>query len=123
MAKEEEVKFEAPEAPAILPDKVKKQWAKAYVDAFRQAQEDSPNDLTTQIQTALREANRTLRVPKLESYEDAMELPEWKVIKRQAVGTELKVVTIDGKKYTFPVPPPAGGDDTRGTGEQKPAAA
>ena len=129
---ENEVKVDVPQPPAYLPVGLHKQYTKAFNDAFKQAQEDSPGDLPTQRQAAMREANRVLKVPELTSYEDAIALPDWKVIKREVIGADLKVVTIDGKKYAFPVPPPVDEDapkgektkpaDARGGGEQTPGA-
>jgi hypothetical protein len=93
-----------PEAPAILPAKLQAQWKKNYAEALEAARADEPDDLSRQRLLARREANRMLRVPKLTSYEQAMQLEDWQVVFRGEAGGELKVVTCDGKKYRFAVP-------------------
>lgn len=125
MAKEEVLNFEVPAPPALLPKKLQEKWTKDYIDAFKQAQNDFPGDTPAQKQAALREAHRPLRVPKLESYADAMKLEPWQFIKRAEqpstepgnTATVLYVLTIDGAAYEFPLPPP---DARPGPGEQKP---
>ncbi|HWR37017.1 MAG TPA: hypothetical protein VN622_14235 [Clostridia bacterium] len=109
---------EVPAAPHFLPKSQRSNWTKTYAQAFKQAQTDFPDDLSAQRAAALREANRMLRVPEPESYEAAMKLESWQVLKRDVVaidndasefpkGSEvLKLVTADGKKFTFAVPPP-----------------
>jgi hypothetical protein len=99
-------KIQIPDAPAGLPASVEKKWKQTYEAAFKEAQEESPDDLTTQRQLALREANRLLKTPELTSYSQAKDLEDWHFVLRapSADGTTLRVVTRHGKKYTFPIP-------------------
>jgi hypothetical protein len=100
-------KIQAPEAP-ILPgfsDEKRAEWQQSWIDAFSQAQVDHPGDETTQRAVATREANRILRVKEPKTYDDAMKLKDWQIVKRVEEGGNLKVVTIDGKKYVFSLPP------------------
>jgi len=104
-----------PMPPKRLPAKEQAAWKKKYVEAFRQAQADNPDNEPQQRQYALREANRMLKVPEPDSYADAMALPEHQlavmqdekgksVPARYEKEGKLKVVTSDGKKYSFDVP-------------------
>ena len=121
MAKQAKLKFEVPEVPGLLPDNLKREWKRTYIEARQQAEEDGSLDLAGQVQQALREANRVLRTPKVESYSAAMQLEGWQVVRRDEVGGVLKVVTIDAKKYSFPVPASAQRTDstTAGQSEEK----
>ncbi len=120
----EEVKSEAktPEAPAILPAELKAKWRSVYAEEFKAAQADHPEDVPAQRQQALREANRLLRVPEIQSAADADRLPKWQVLADTTAQGVRKLVTIDGRKYKFPAgrETPAG-KDGKGPGE-KPAA-
>ena len=71
--------------------------------------------LTRLRQAAEREANKLLSVPAPEGYTEALALPEWQVLTRREKSVEksvddesatrvLLVVTIDGRKFRFPVP-------------------
>ena len=102
----EKDKIEIPEPQPGLPDRVVKKWKSTYEAAFREAQEDYPEDVVTQKQAALREANKTLRFADPKSYEDAMKLEDWHCALRAQTddGKTLRVVTHLGKKFTFPVP-------------------
>lgn len=95
-----------PTAPHFegLPENIRARWRETYAKAFKQALIDSPNDVIAQRQAAEREANRIFRVDELLSYKDAMALENWKVLHRREVNGELKIVTIDGRKFSFPVP-------------------
>jgi hypothetical protein len=99
-----------PEAPKHLPAKLKAEWKKAYLAAYKKAQADYPEQKTMQAQCALREANRLLQVPEIRSYKDAIDLPNHHVVQREVVktdeGHELRLVTSDGKKHKFPAPAP-----------------
>jgi hypothetical protein len=99
-------KQEIPNAPKLLPPDERKRWLKIYATAFKEAQNDFPEDTTLQKQTALREANRMLRVHAPEDYEEAMKIPGH-LVKQRFVDSKgvLRVTTIDGKKYHFEVPP------------------
>jgi len=101
-----ETKIEVPAAPANLPAAVEKKWKEAYVSAFKEAQIDWPEDLPTQKQQALREANRVTKTPEITSYSHALSLEDWHFMLRQpsADGKTLRVVTRHGKKYTFDIP-------------------
>ena len=117
-----EAKIEIPAAPAGLPPALEKRWKAAYEAAFKEAQDESPDDLTTQRQLALREANRLLKTPELESYEQVMKLEEHHFVLREPStdGKTLRVVTRHGKKYKFPIPAksqkPAGDDAKNSNG-------
>ena len=92
-----------PAAPAILPENLQVVWRKTYASAFEQAKADEPDDPARQRQLALREANRMLRTPNCTSAADLAKLAEWQVIFRGERDGQLKAVTMDGKKYSFPV--------------------
>jgi len=94
---------QSPEAPASLPENLHAQWKKSYADALEQARADEPEDPQRQRLLALREANRMLRTPKCTSAADLRRLADWQVIFRGERDGQLKVVTRDGKKYSFPV--------------------
>jgi hypothetical protein len=80
------------------------QWQLAYQKALKQAEVNYPGDETEQRAVASREANRLFAVDEPETYEQAMAIEPWKCLHRQVFGNVLKVVTIDGKKYSFPIP-------------------
>ncbi len=110
-------KIQTPTPPAHLPAALQKKWSSTYVDAFRQAQLDIPNDEAGQKQAARKDANKLLRIKAPESHKEAVALVEafqkktddaWKVLghgTRKIGGVDhLHVVTSDGKKHIFPVP-------------------
>jgi hypothetical protein len=99
-------KIQIPDAPAGLPAAVEKKWKQTYESAFKEAQEESPDDLTTQRQLALREANRLLKTPELTSYSQAMDIEDFHFLLREPSkdGKTLRVVTRHGKKYNLPIP-------------------
>ena len=101
------VQIQIPDAPTLLgfSEKRRAEWKQSWVDAFTQAQVDHPGDETTQRAVATREANRIFRVKEPKTYEEAMRLEDWQIVKRVEEGANLKVVTIDGKKYLLPIPP------------------
>jgi len=82
-------------------------WQQAFARAFKQAEVNHPGDETEQRAVATREANRLFAVDEPENYEQAMAIENWKVLHREPFGQELRLVTIDGKKYRFPLPVPA----------------
>lgn len=61
-------------------------------------------------QAARIEANKVLSVTAPRSYAEAMALPDWQLLRREkraddaTGGSRLFGVTIDGKKFSFPVP-------------------
>jgi hypothetical protein len=101
-------KSNVPTAPHFpgMPRDFAGRWEMAYAKAFRQAEVNHPGDETEQRAVASREANRLFAVDEPENYDQAMAIEDWKVLHRQQMGSLLKLVTIDGKKYSFPVPPP-----------------
>lgn len=99
--------MQIPKAPEILPANLQEAWRKAYASAFQQAKADEPDDPARQRQLALREANRMLRTPNVSNAAEAAKLADWQVIYRGERDGQLKVVTMDGKKYSFPVARPA----------------
>src|SRR6266478_7554890 len=80
-----------------VPEGVRKAWRETYVRAHKQSQLDSPNEPSVHAQRARRAANALLDVRKPASYEEAMELPAWQVVKRQVKEGNLVLVTIDGR--------------------------
>jgi len=110
---DEKVKIDVPEVPSVLPPAEQKKWVETYKAAFEEAQNDDPGDVVKQRQSALREANRLLRVEKITSADQAKALPKWKLVQCEEKDGVLKVVTIDGKKYSFGV--------GRGAKQQAPA--
>jgi hypothetical protein len=130
MAKDEKLEFEVPNPPehtgalAELPATVKKAWRAAYSATYIKAAADTENS-SERHGIALREANRLIKVEEPEDHEDAYEIPDWQVMKREEVeykdmpkhaqdevkaadgrksGQYVRVYTTDGKEYFFPVP-------------------
>src|SRR5712664_3283181 len=103
MATEEKSSIQVPDPPevhgalALFPESSKGQWRLNYIRALKQAQVDFPGVETQQRAVATREANRLLIVDEPESYEDAMDIEPWKVLKRESFGANLEVTAIDGK--------------------------
>ncbi len=100
------VRSEIPMAPQFpgLPESKQREWRELYAKALKQAKIDHPEDGMEQRAVATREANRIFRVDELRNYREAMALESWQVLHLQQMGDQLKVVTIDGKKYSFDVP-------------------
>jgi hypothetical protein len=96
-------KLQIPAPPSFLPEKEQAAWKKKYEEGFKQAQVDEPEDEAAQHRAALKEANRMLRVPEIESAAHVKSLPKHLFIKNEEKDGVLKVVTIDGKKYSFDV--------------------
>lgn len=98
-----------PEAPKHFPDSVKAQWQKKYSNALAQAKLDSPDNERAQRVAALKAANSMLAVPAPKSAADIDALEEWQVMRgtRRTVDGNRVCITSDGRKYGFPVPPPA----------------
>lgn len=92
-----------PEAPTFLPKARQAEWKKKYEEGHKQAQQDEPDDPPAHHRGGLREANRMLRTSEITSAEQAQSMPEHLFLKRDVEKGVLKVVTIDGKKYSFPV--------------------
>jgi hypothetical protein len=103
----------APQFPGV-PRDFAGRWETAYARAFKQAEVNHPGDETEQRAVAAREANRLFAVDEPENYEQAMSIEEWKCLHREPFGKELRLVTIDGKKYRFPLPAPAEQEKTKG---------
>ncbi len=101
-------KVNVPAAPHFggMPRDFAGRWEQVWAKAFRAAEVNYPGDETEQRAVATREANRLFAVDEPENYEQAMGIENWKVLHRQPSGGVLKLVTIDGKKYSFPIPPP-----------------
>ncbi len=117
----EELVVPVPDSPAVLPSELQSKWRSAYIDAYKRAAEDNSRPASDRPQYALQEANRILRVPPVETEDDARKLASWQVIQRgERVVNGRKVffvVTIEGRKHSFDVGPaksekvaaPAGG--------------
>lgn len=101
-----EVNVVIPEVPPYpgLPEAIKKKWRQTYEQTFLQARHEKPNEGHLWAQSALIEANRLFRVPKLEDHADALDLEDWQVILREERDGRLNIVTIDGRKYSFAIP-------------------
>ncbi len=101
-------KVNVPAAPHFegMPRDFAARWEQIWAKAFKAAEVNHPGDETEQRAVATREANRLFAVDEPENYEQAMAIEGWKVLHRGASGGVLKLVTIDGKKYSFPVPAP-----------------
>ena len=95
---------EAPNYPG-LPQTIRQQWRKTYGEAFLRAQKNHPNEVPKQYQVAASEANRIFDVAAPETYAAAMRLEAWQCLLREDRGGVLKVVLIDGRKFSFDVPP------------------
>jgi hypothetical protein len=99
--------IEIPGAPAGLPAAVESRWKQAYAQAFKEAKVDEPEQPNAWPQLAYRAANKSIRVPDPESFSDACKLEDWQVIHRaekiEKGVNVLKVVTRDGRKFSFPV--------------------
>ncbi len=94
-----------PAAPSALPAGLQKKWAATYNSAFLQCKADDENASDGDChQAARREANRLLKVEAPTSHKEAMALPDWHCHHREEKDGVLRVVTIDGKKYSFDVP-------------------
>jgi len=95
-----------------LPPNVLEKWKKIYADTFNSELEYEPDKQIAMLQEnverrhwkALRAANRLQTTPDVATYEEAKALEDWQVIKRVGEDGFLKVVTIDAKKYRFPIP-------------------
>lgn len=97
-------KINIPEPPALLPENLKAKWRKdyesGYLETFRWGEMRTPD----RERIGLRKANAVLSVPEVHSYAEAKALADWQVVLREEAGGVLKVVTIDARKYSFPVP-------------------
>lgn len=108
-----------PEPPPVMsalapvPAQIREKWRKIYADKLKEELDDEPDrevamrreNVERRHWKALRQANKLFEVPDCASHKDAMALEDWQVIVREVRGSELVVVTIDAKKYRFPVPP------------------
>ena len=110
----EQTNVPAPPQFPGMPKDFAGRWTVAYARAFKQAEQNHPGDETEQRAVATREANRLFAVDEPENYEQAMAIESWKVLHREPFGNVLKVVTIDGKKYAFPLPAPAEQEKAKG---------
>jgi hypothetical protein len=107
MADEKLLIPEAPEvhgALAPLPEAKRKEWRDGYSRGLKQAKLDHAEDPFEQARGALREANRVFWIDEITTYEGAIALQDWQLMHRSERGGHLKIVTIEGKKYSFPIP-------------------
>jgi hypothetical protein len=107
-----------PTPPAGLPPELQEKWKKLYIAGYRESQESRGSKLAPDRMAllehhhaGLREANRIQHVDMPQTYEEAIALQGWQLLTRKVVpanvtgrGDELAGVTIDGKKFSFPVP-------------------
>jgi hypothetical protein len=108
-----------------IPEDVQGEWRRIYRAAFDEAAKNrcGDHDPMTPHQVARCKANeQVLRVRHPRTYEEAMALPEWQLLRRRVRTTvetvfdgatktntevithELCGITIDGKRFCFPVP-------------------
>jgi hypothetical protein len=87
-----------------LPESKRREWRDTYAKALKQAKIDVPEGGMEQRARALKEANRMFRVDEPLSYQDAMAMEPWQLMKRQQEGLRLHIVTIDGNGLWFDVP-------------------
>ncbi len=101
-----EVTIEIPAAPRYLPKAQKAAWGKRYEEAYKEAQLSFPGDASSQRITALKEANKLLRVPAPKNAAEIDKLEAHHVIKRgekEIDGvTHVYAITSDGRKYFHP---------------------
>lgn len=122
-------KFQSPDPPehagalGEIPADVQDKWRRAYADAYQGAGDET--DEITKVSTALREANRLVRVKEPKSHEEAASVPDWQLMLKQEIeykdlpvhaqrevkiakgrtsGTYLRVYTTDGREYFFAKP-------------------
>jgi hypothetical protein len=126
----QELEFEVPNPPdhslalAEIPADVQKKWKDTYSKAFERAAADTEN-ASERHGTALREANRLIKVQEPEDHEQAYAIPTWQLMKREEIeykdlpqhakaevkaldgrksGQYVRVYTTDGKEHFFPIP-------------------
>lgn len=96
-----------PNPPQNLPAEIKDKWTARYKKSLEQAKQDYPDNPSRQRQTANREANALLKIAAPQSAADIDALERWQVIQRGSRNLDGKsirfCVTIDGRKYSFPV--------------------
>ena len=97
-----------PNAPEHMSDRAGRQWQAAYTKALAQAKLDYPDNESAQRAVALKAANTLLAVPAPTSADEIAKLQEWQVLLREDrvikdVLTRV-CVTVDGRKYAFPIP-------------------
>jgi hypothetical protein len=101
----------------IFPTQSRNQWTAAYKKALQQAAAEFPENESAQRGIATKEANRLLAVAPPQSAKDIDALEDWQVLTRGVKDGKAFAVTIDGRKYSFPVAKAAKKSD-----DQKPAA-
>lgn len=100
----QELNFEVPAPPVLLPEDLQKRWREDYIAAMQENEGDQSMDGADRVQYAMRESNRVLRVTAPTSYAGAKRLADWQVLHTAVVNGQLAIVTIDGKKLHFDVP-------------------
>jgi hypothetical protein len=97
-----------PKPPAHLPAEAVQLWKNGFAWAYKSEKDDYPTKPQRWRKAAIKAAAKAIAIPQLESFTDAMKLDPWQFIYREQVkadnGLVLKVVTCEGKKYSFPVP-------------------
>ena len=99
-----------PAPPSHLSAAAKQQWTALYAKAHAQAKIDYPENASAQRSAALKAANVLLAVPAPADAAGIANLEPHQVLLRsdrmvQGVMTRI-CVTTDGRKYSFPIPPP-----------------
>jgi hypothetical protein len=113
-----ETVFEMEEAPNFpgVPEEVRRQWQSDYEKEFKLAQIENPqiDGLSLRMQ-ARRRASRVFRVGEVKNFDEAVKLPDWQKIKQEVAFVKdakgnftdnrmLRVITMDGQKFEFPIP-------------------
>ncbi|HEX4039069.1 MAG TPA: hypothetical protein VHX37_13495 [Acidobacteriaceae bacterium] len=102
---------QTPAPPANFPPEIQEKWTDLHNKAFAQAMQDNGNNERNARIAAVKAANTLHRVTPPTSAAEIDDLYDWQVIRRETktikgVATRL-CVTIDGRKYAFPVDAPA----------------
>lgn len=98
---------QTPAPPANLPPEIQQKWTDLHDKALAQAKQDNGNNERGARIAAVKAANTLQRVTPPTSAAEIDALEDWQVIRRETktikgVATRL-CVTIDGRKYAFPV--------------------
>lgn len=100
-----------PKPPSHLPLDIQQQWTATYQKTYAQAAKDYPGNERAARMAATKAANAIQSVPAPASAEEIEKLAKWQLLKRETRtvrqdGADVKVlvaVTIDGRKYQFPL--------------------
>jgi hypothetical protein len=103
-------KVNVPDAPRVLPKSLQAKWKETYEKEYLIAARNENLSADDCHRAAAQFANRMLAVEAPQSYQEAMEMAPWTVHAsnrdevRAGTADTLKIVTIDGRKYSFKAP-------------------